>query len=425
MKVLKYAESNSLDLKLIPRIDNNNLVLYTQKLSTSRTIKNLTYKSISEEYEGIYNEELNTTSEYWSDYKYDNIKYLFEYNSDLFIKTIDESTNIFDRILNLNPKQVGIVNTAIPKLFCEGNEIHYSLLAYGVVPLIYGDRTGTDRYLNSSYSRNVKVNEGIMGWGEIKINNPVFASIFDSFYNSNKSYINAYDTPFSYALNRRLPEDEIKQLTYLEFKSDTLGECGPFYIYTSGSKIGNGFSFIDDLIYTNYSIRLNKNIDFSENGSLKGTINKTSGLSQLDNKLKEMYFWKSGLITTFSEENEVNYYILVGLKPTRYMLSSKIDRMFFIDIGNTLSNTKFDTTDIILYHSDLKTFLKKSNAKIVYFTNLSYHPNGNICPNGLALGADSELIKSVTNSINSGSVDYSSAEYEINNIYNIFISLEE
>ena len=79
MKVLKYAESNSLDLKLIPRIDNNNLVLYTQKLSTSRTIKNLTYKSISEEYEGTYNEELNTTSEYWSDYKYDNIKYFCHY----------------------------------------------------------------------------------------------------------------------------------------------------------------------------------------------------------------------------------------------------------------------------------------------------------------------------------------------------------
>ena len=424
MKVAQYAESKSFDLNLIPTIDSDNRVLYTEKLNTSRTIKNLNYKVSSEDYEGTRNQELDASAGYWSDYRYDKLKYLLEYDDYKFTENINRFTNIFDRILNLNPKQVGIVNTEIPKVFCEGNEIHYSILKNGFVPLINSERTGKNRYVDPDYNRSVTLNNNILGWGEIQINNPLFVSIVDSFYEKNKEYTYANRTSFSYDLQRRLPESDLSRLLYVNYKTKTLGEFGPFYIYDSGANTGKSFSFIDDIIYTDYSIRLVKNVDFSSEGTLKGSVNKSTGLKKIEETLKSMYFWNSAVITTISDDREVRYYIVVGLKPFRYLLNKEIETMFFIDIGNNLDNTSFDQTDIIFYRSDLKTFLKKTNANVVYFTNFSYHPLGNICPNGLAFGANSKLLSDIVNSINMGNDNYSSVEYQINNIYNIFTILQ-
>lgn len=424
MKVSFYAQSKSLDLNLIPNIDYNNLNLYTEKLITSRTIRNLNYKPVNENYEGTSNIKLNPITEYWTDYTYDNIKYTLNYNIEEFVDNINNQTNIFDKILNLNLKQVGIVNPIIPKVFCEGNEIHYTILNNGVVPFINGTRTEKNKNSDPEYGRNIKVIDGIGGWGEIKINNTLYASLIDSFYVDNMTFTNAYDSPFGYTLRQRMTEAEAKELIYLNFKTNNLGDFGPFYIYGTGSKVGSAFSFIDDIVYTDYSIRLDKNINFSSEGILKGIVNKSTGLNRTEEQLKKMYFWKSSIITTISDEKRINYYIVVGVKPYRYMLTKQVDRIFFIDLGNTFENPKFDKTDIILYHSDIKTFLKKTNANVVYFTNFGIHPLGNICPNGLVLGTDTPLIRNIVNSINSGSGDYTRVEYEINNIYNIFTNLE-
>jgi hypothetical protein len=424
MKVLTYAISKSFDTNLIPRLDEDNRVLYTDKVYSSRTIKNLNFENPITGYQGTDNDQLALNLNYWSDYKYDNIKYILEYNLDNFIENINSGSNLFDRVLSLNPKQVGIVNTAISKSFCEGNEIHFASLKYSMSNLLYTELNGST--LNSlNYARNVYIDSGIMGWGEVKLNNSLFCSLADSFNSKNNTYVKANETSFAHGLTRRLKIEDINNLLYVNYKTKNLGEFAPFFIYQTGINAGKSFINIDDEIYTEYSIKLVNGTDFSSEGSLKGILNRQSGLLRIDEELKKLYFWKSALITTISEDREINYYLVVGVKPFRYLLTKQIDRIFFVDLGNTLLNTKFDNTDIVLYESDLKTFFKKSNAKTVYFTDLSNHPMGNICPNGLAFGANSTLLTNIVTSINSGSSDYSSVEYQINNIYNIFISLEE
>jgi hypothetical protein len=424
MKVLQYAISKSFNTKLIPRIDPGNNILYTEKLYTSRTIKNIAYKPTDSPYEGIENSFLENDISYWSDYKYDNIKYELEYSDYEFISNINSNKNLLDKVLSFNPKQVGIVNKNISKVFCSGNEIHYSLIKHGFVPMIYSELTDTQSS-DKRYNRNIKQNEKILGWGEISINNILFASIIDTFSSFKESQKLVEDTVFYYNMARRVSTDDLNVLEYVPFITNDGFQYGPSFIYTTGSKAGNCIANVDDDVYMKYSIKLSKNIDFSPDGSLKGVINKKSGLRLIDENMKKMYFWRSGLITTIDSNKNVTYYLLVGIKPKRYNLSKEIDKIFFIDLGNTLNNTKFDSSDIILYYSDLKTFIKKTSAELIYFSNLSFHILGNICPNGLIFGADSTLLTDIVNSINTGNSDFCTIDYEINNIYNIFTNLEE
>jgi hypothetical protein len=309
MKVFQYALSRGFNVNSIPTVEETNLVLYSNKVYSSRNIINMLLEEGDEELGGVKNADLDPRLEYWSDYRYDNLKYKLQYDLPSFINTINSSSNIFDKIINLNPKQIGIVNSNIEKMFCQGNEIHFSILKYANIPLIFGN---LDEFNAGSpeYNRNKNYKNGTIGWGDININNTLFSSLFDSFSYDGKENTLAKNTGLDYELTQKFNIEDVNSLITLPFLNSAFFANSPFLFFNSGSKIGSSVILNTNNIYKEYSIKLSRGIDFSEQGAIKGAIDIETGLTNIDKKLRKIYFWKSALVTAIKEDNTVNYYII-------------------------------------------------------------------------------------------------------------------
>jgi hypothetical protein len=180
------------------------------------------------------------------------------------------------------------------------------------------------------------------------------------------------------------------------------------------------------------SIRIEKDNHYNSFGSDISYKANDDAMSTLDTLLTRIYSWKSCLVvfekidrvTSDLFNSSYEYVLLVGIKTKKYRIIDKIDKLFYIHIGdNYINNDKFSKKDIFLLNSSLRTMLNTYKADKVHFFDLSSHVYGNVCPNGLLFGIDTEVSTQIVDFVNKNDDLFIKVSDKIENIYELFESI--
>jgi hypothetical protein len=459
MDIITYAKKNKISTKYIP--SSNVVVSYAiyQALKASRekvfddiTADEIPFESVSS----------------YCDADSSRITYLSPFYEESIIEFVDSQQNLVDKILCLNPKQIGNVNPNIDVLFDYGNQLHYLTCKYSIVSVFEDNNDELDarypmknnriKYFNSD-------NRRYLGYGSLNINNILFSSLLFRFastgfeienlsFNPNLSTIydveNVRSIPYKTDYSKTIPSSVSG--SYLELS----GSNGDYVVVNTQQVNGitlveSPFNFAVDkttfneniivdrthpLWDSSFKITLQKDIHYSNNGSDITYLNPSTNLSNLDDLLKSIYSWKSCLIILEKENklwNSTNktspryiyeFLLLVGIKTKDYKLTEKIDSMFYITAGdNYINSDKFSKKDIFFIKSSLKKMLNLYKPDKAHFFDLSSSDYGNICKNGLLFGMQSDLQDYIIDMINKKDNQFIKTTSKIENLYELFEQL--
>lgn len=466
MDAITYAKQNSIPLKNIPPSSLSNTLITSAMMQKSR--QRVSIKASNEYNSDTMYERVST----FCDADCPRIVYASPYDGYTIMGYVEAQTNLFDKILALNPKQIGVVNEEIEQVFDYGNQLHYLVSKHHIIP-IYGEDDNKypknpsapigDNKLVLQNSLFESKNINVYSYGDLSLNNMVFASLLSGFgitgfeysylrkakapclyYNSSSFY----SLPFSKKLldqdllinldDTVIPDSvvsaSVDDIYFNQFKNEETGSIqSPFFV-----SIGNGV-FNEKLqvdtthpLWKSNVVRIEKNNHYNQFGTDTSYKPNDDAMSTLDTSLTKIYSWKSCLVV-FEKQNpngsdlfnsNYEYVLLVGIKTKKYKLVEKIDKLFYVHIGdNYISNDKFSKKDIFLLTSSLRTMLKTYNADKVHFFDLSLHPLGNICPNGLIFGIDTPQASRVVDFINNQDMLYVKSYKTIENVYELFESI--
>lgn len=456
MDAITYAKNKRFSIKAIPPSNTVNSFLIHQTIKKSRQKLYINYD------EPEFN--INPVSTY-CDADSSRIKYASPFLTDPILEFINSQDNLVDKILALNPKQIGIVNPNIDIAFDYGNQLHYLLCKNSIINVFTSDNDNTARFPMETdkiifFNEN---NRQYLGYGNLNLNNISFASLLYSF-NLTDTEINNLSTntdvsvlydldgvrTIPYSTKPRYPVNQITG-SYIEYNLDqndydvrTVTQSvndntidSPFNFSTEES-IFNENIIIDRTLplWNSFKITLQKNIHYSESGNDISYTNPTTNQSIIDDTLKNIYSWKSALIVIETENQQWDYssiqkprykyefLLLVGLKTIKYKLTEKIESMFYITIGNNyINNDKFSKQDIFFIKAPLKRILNIYKPDKIHFFDLSKSDYGNICKNGLLFGMQSDLQTYIIDLINKKDNQFVKTSSKIENLYELFEQL--
>lgn len=473
MDTITYAKKNNLPLNIIPPSNVVNAYLVNQIAKKSRQKYLISYD------EPEIPIDIRST---YPDAETGRIEYASPFEDSFITDFIDAQTNLLDKFLALNPKQIGIVNPYIDISFDYNNQLHYLVCKKSIIPLFENNNDDDARMpLNKNkilfFDEN---NKTYTGYGNINLNNILFASLLYKFsstgfeldlltFNNNLSnltqieniksipYITDYSKNVTSVLSGSFLTYENQPIEYsIDELSQTKNKTTQEYTvnFVTGSagltviesplnfsaikSIYNENLIIDRThpLWTQFKVTLQKDIHYSTSGNDISYLNPVTNLSILDDILKSIYSWKSCLII-FEKENKLwdststlkprytyEFALLVGIKTRKYKLTEKIENLFYITAGdNYINNDKFSKKDIFFIKSSVKKMLNVYKPDRVHFFDLSNSDYGNICKNGLLFGMESELQTSIINFINKKDNQFVKTSSKIENLYELFEQL--
>jgi hypothetical protein len=479
MDVITYAKNNNLPLKKIPpsKLKSGIITSFILRKSRERV-------STQNENEGTIQTVYESVSSF-SDADCPRIVYISPYDDTKFITYANSKLNILDKILLLNPKQIGVINEFMDQVFDYGNQIHYLTAKYNIAKIFTADEPdntnlqttlGNDRLALPDSVFSTK-NKNVYSYGDLSLNNMIFSSLLSSFnisgYESEFLYkarapIEYYGSssfftlPFSQILNEQTgalaviepnaddfvsglqvsgsnsPFDDISlesdEIYYNQFKSlESSSIQSPFFIALNGDIFNERMQIdVTSPVWLANSIRIEKDNHYNSFGSDISYKANDDAMSTLDTLLTRIYSWKSCLVvfekidrvTSDLFNSSYEYVLLVGIKTKKYRIIDKIDKLFYIHIGdNYINNDKFSKKDIFLLNSSLRTMLNTYKADKVHFFDLSSHVYGNVCPNGLLFGIDTEVSTQIVDFVNKNDDLFIKVSDKIENIYELFESI--
>lgn len=482
MDVITYAKKNKIPLKNIPPSKIRTGIIQSFLLRKSRE-----RSSVRAETQGMTSLPYRSIGTF-SDADCPRIKYHSPYGGKDFMLYTNSGSNLLDRILLLNPKQIGVINEFMEQVFDYGNQIHYLTAKYNIVQIFKNDdiqdfvSSPLETSLDNSkltlpdalfYKKNTKM----YSYGDLNINNMIFSSVLSSFAIGgferdylfispapNNYYGNGmrsfYSLPFTKklfdqtdAIPKTLTEEtlfgsaptatniptasnesdaaEIEDGILITIQEPTSGSLqSPFFISLDGTMFNERMQIdVTHPLWKSNTLKIEKDVHYNSVGSDISYTANNDTLTSMDTLLTKIYSWKSCLVIFEKiDRNETNlfnssyeYVLLVGIKTKKYKIIEKIDKLFYIHIGdNYINNDKFSKKDIFLLSSSMRTMLKTYNADKVHFFDLSAHALGNICPNGLLFGVDTEISNRIVNFINKDDNLFIKMPSKIENIYELF-----
>lgn len=459
MDAITYAKKNKINVKYIPPSNATSAYPIHQLLKISRE---KTFDDISaDEFPfDVISNYCNADSS--------RINYVSQFYENPIIEFSDSQENLVDKILCLNPKQIGIVNPNIDILFDYGNQLHYLVSKYSLLNVFEDNNDELEARLPMKNNR-VKYfnpdNRKYIGYGNLNLNNILFSSLLFRFrltgfelenlsFNPNLSSLydleNVLSIPYKTDYTKNFPSSVSGSYYQLS------GSNGDFVIINTENI--NGFTIVESPFnispYTSifneniivdrtnplwdsaFKLTIQKDIHYSSAGNDITYLNTNTDLSSLDDLLKNIYSWKSCLIVLEKENTLWNtsnttkprhtyeFLLLVGLKTRGYKLTEKIESMFYITAGdNYINSDKFSKKDIFFIKSSLKRMLNVYKPDKVHFFDLSSSDYGNICKNGLLFGMESKLQDYIIDMINKKDNQFVKTSSKIENLYELFEQL--
>lgn len=453
MDAITYAKNKKFSIKAIPPSNTVNAFLVHQTLKKSRQKLYINYD------EPEFNIEPVST---YCDADSSRIKYASPFLTNPILEFVESQDTLVDKILCLNPKQIGIVNPYIDIVFDYGNQLHYLICKNSIINVFTSIDDQTSRFPMETdkilfFDEN---NRQYMGYGDLNINNIAFASLL---YKFNLNGVEISKLSFNTNLATLYDLDTVRTLPYKTELENTLNQItGSYVTYNiSGSEydvtpvsqsisnntIDSPFNFTTEKtifneniivdrtqpLWDSFKITLQKNIHYSESGNDISYVNPTSNQSVVDDLLKNIYSWKSALVVIEKENQQWDYstvqkprylyefLLLVGLKTIKYKLMEKIESMFYITIGNNyINNDKFSKKDIFFIKGSLARILNIYKPDKIHFFDLSKSDYGNICKNGLLFGMQSDLQNYIIDLINRRDNQFVKTSSKIENLYELF-----
>jgi hypothetical protein len=479
MDVITYAKNNNLPVEKIPPSNLKTGIITSYILRKSRE-----RVSVQSENEGAIQTVYENVSVF-SDADCPRISYGSPYDDSKFITYANSKSNILDKILLLNPKQIGVINEFMDQVFDYGNQIHYLTAKYNIVKIFTTEERSEINAQTSLGSDKLSLvdsifttkNKRLYSYGDLSLNNMIFSSLLSSFnisgYESDFLYksrapVEYYGSSsfFSLPFSQRLTEQtgaldvtipsaddlltgsqstgsdspfgdisfDSDVIYYNQFKSlESSSIQSPFFVSINGDIFNEKMQVdITSPVWLANSIRIEKDNHYNSVGSDISYKVNDDAMSTLDTLLTRIYSWKSCLVV-FEKTNRLSsdlfnssyeYALLVGIKTRKYKIIDKIDKLFYIHIGdNYINNDKFSKKDIFLLNSSLRTMLKTYKADRVHFFDLSSHVYGNVCPNGLLFGIDTEVSNQIVDFVNKNDDLFIKVSDKIENIYELFESI--
>lgn len=475
MDVITYAKNNKFKLELIPPGNQVTSYMPSGILIGSREkisdMQNINEEKIPFNINSIY-----------CDADSNRIKYFSPFNEVNFIQLINSQSNIVDKFLCLNPKQIGIVNNTVDILFDYGNQLHYLVCKNSLIDVFeknYGNSIpsyGSER-LPIQEDNIVFFDENntkYISYGGLNLNNILFASLLFRFdITKNEKNLLTFNSNLNVLCN----VSDVKSLPHVaNYNSSAPSTLSGSYIIYGTSSIDNidvkreatdfqvvnvdqttGFTVIESpLNFVNEKsiyneniiidrthplwegsrITIRKSIDYTSAGSDITYLDSNTNLSTMDELLKSIYSWKSCLMI-LEKENTLwdansnlkprytyEFLLLVGIKTKDYKITEKIESLFYITAGdNYINNPNFSSKDIFFIKSPLKKILNLYKPDAVHFFDLSNADYGNICKNGLLFGMESDLQKNIIGKINNKDNQFIKTRFKIENLYELFEQL--
>lgn len=426
MDCITFAKERGFNLNKIPSGITKSLYI------TSNIIKKSRSKTLLIEYQGDL--PFNPVSHY-ADSESSRLKYASIYNEQEIIDFINIQPTIFDKILSLNPKQVGIVNPYIDNIFDYGNQLHYLTHKFSPIPVfLYEDDDKADDRMPFGEDKIIyftKENKYAYSYGNLNTNNIIFSGLFYNFidYRITELTLNVNDNlniAYNFKNIRSFPYFVSADTGSIEIKIDS-----PFNFSAENSDFNENI-VIDKstVLWQSNTITLKNNIDYTKNGT-DVSPKLANNLSILDEKLKKIYSWKSALVI-FENINEIplsvgefeskyTFAVLVGLKTVDFKISEKIDSLYYVTIGkNNINNPRFSKKDILFLKSSLKKMISSAKPDEIHFFDLSNYNYGNVCKNGLLFGMESDLQNYVIDLINKNDNQFVKINGKIENLYELF-----
>lgn len=459
MDAITYAKNSKINVKYIPSSNVTNAYPIHQLLKISRE---KIVDDISADESPV--EILST----YCDADSSRINYTSQFYETPIIEFSDSQENLVDKILCLNPKQIGVVNPNIDSLFDYGNQIHYLICKYSLLNVFEDNNDELDARLpvkNNKVKYFNTENRNYVGYGSLNLNNILFSSLLFRFnltgfelenlsFNPNISTIYELEKvcslPYKTDYTKNFPSSVSGSYYILS------GSTGDFVIVNTENI--NGFTMVESpfnispyvsifneniivdrtnpLWDSSFKLTIQKDIHYSNAGNDITYLNPTTNLSSLDDLLKNIYSWKSCLIVlekentlwntsnTTKPRHSYEFLLLVGLKTRDYKLTEKIESMFYITAGdNYINSDKFSKKDIFFIKSSLKKMLSTYKPDKVHFFDLSSSDYGNICQNGLLFGMQSKLQDYIIDMINKKDNQFVKTSSKIENLYELFEQL--
>jgi hypothetical protein len=479
MDAITYAKKNKIPIKNIPPSNLKTGIITAFLLRKSRERTSVKSQAISNTVSSLY-QSVST----YADADCSRITYTSPYDGTDFLSYANAQSNILDKLLLLNPKQIGIINEYMECVFDYGNQVHYLTAKHNIVPVFTKEedigiptQTSLDSnkigFADSLFNSK---NKNIYSYGDLNLNNMVFSSVLSSFritdyeqqflykspapckYFESSSF---YSMPFTKPITEQtgalaVPGEEVQLIRssdtgssdgfenpfddidysedfayYDEFSNYQIDSVqSPFFVSLDGSIFNEKLQIdVTNPLWKANTVKIEKDNHYNSFGSDISYKPTEDAMSLLDTAMTRIYSWKSCLVV-FEKENKGNsnlfnssyeYVLLVGLKTRKYKITDKIDKLFYIHVGdNYINSDKFSKKDIFLLTSSLKTMLKTYNADKVHFFDLSAHSGGNICPNGLLFGIDTEISNQIVNFVNKRDNLFVKLNDTIENIYELF-----
>jgi len=432
MDSITFAKKNGIPLKNIPSgiVKKYQIPSFIIKKAKSRTLD--------------LNQQLNyldSPTSFYVDADSSRIQYTSIFSETAVIDFINSQTNLMDKILSFNPKQIGIVNPNIELVFDYGNQLHFLACKYSPIPIFESTQDFMfDERLPLNDNKIVffsKENRRLYSYGDLNINNILFSDILyrlydnrvtDSFLDLNENINVLYD------LNnvRNIPYKFSSSID--EIGSEiTIPEIPSPLNFSLENTVFSENIIIDKTvpIWDSYSVTLQAGLDYSKSGSDITQKNSNTGFSILDDKLKKIYSWKSALVI-FEKANQIKlsanqniskyeFALLVGIKTVDFKISERIESLYYVSIGdNYYNNILFSKKDIFMFNSSLKKMLSRYKSDFVHFLDLSDYNYGNICQDGLLFGMSSKLQDYIIDLINKNDNQFVKTNGKIENLYELF-----
>lgn len=476
MDVITYAKSNKIKTAPIPPTNRATVYTPSQLLKASR--EKVTDMDTSNEEQIPF-----TINSVYCNADSSRIKYYSPFDEELAIKFADSQLNMVDKFLCLNPKQIGLVNSSVDLLFDYGNQLHYFVCKNSIIDVFQNTRVDDEVIEERLSLGNDKIiffdqnNRNYSGYGDLNLNNILFASILFRFgitkyekdlltFNSNLAtlynlkdvkslpYKADYSSSFASTLSGSYvvygtssmvnTGDSNINRNATDFKIVNVEQKTGFTILESPLNFVNGKSSFNEYIlidrthplWEKAKVTIKKGLHYTANGNDITYVNPDTQLSTMDELLKTIYSWNSCLII-LEKENALwdkdqllkprytyEFLLLVGLKTKNYKITEKIEFMFYITAGdNYINNSNFSKKDIFFIKAPLKKILNIYKPDAVHFFDLSTADYGNICKNGLLFGMESELQTYIINKINNKDTDFVKTSSTIENLYELFEQL--
>jgi hypothetical protein len=433
MDIITYAKNNKFKLKPIPP---SNVIMSYPTHTLLKFSRDKTREPI------VINEQIpfNPISTY-CDADSSRIRYLSPYNEFKIIEFIDSQKNLVDKILCLNPKQIGIVNPNIEILFDYNNQLHYLISKYSIINIFNSefDPNDQDRYPIGEnkilfFDEN---NKNYLGYGDLNLNNILFATLLHRF---NLSGFELQTLPVNENLNLLHELTDVRSIPYktdYSKEDDIIVSESPFN-FSNDLSIYNENLIIDRTspLWESFKVTIQKTLHYSDLGNDISYLNPNTNLSMMDEILKKIYSWKSCVMVLEKENTQWNstntekprytydFLLIVGIKTRNYKITEKIESLFYITAGNNyIDNGRFSKKDIFFIKSSLKRILNLYKPDKVHFFDLSNSDYGNICKNGLLFGMDSPLQDYIIDMINKKDNKFVKTTSKIENLYELFEQL--